>query len=215
MNIIVRVLVVLFVITAFSTANAQTTTIVDLRIGMQSQATYHLVEAFQNRGRWTFPDVGTVDFGASDYREWFVGVGYKILDTKHVSMSETIFFVQAVGPAADQARYIQLSTGIQASFTPQLSGEAAFFPYIPLNSAGTRQWVVERAKVEYIFATAFKAGGGYGAYQFGNEKWRHQPFLTTTFSPAEGKFGSWEFWYQRLPEGKQVQIRFELAHTGK
>lgn len=90
------------------------------------------------------------------------------------------------------------------------------FPYLPLSGAGNRQWVIERAKLEYALSHALKIGVGYGGYQFGGQPWQHKPFATATITPVHGKLGSLELWLQKLPHGKaQVQIRYELVHIGK
>jgi len=63
---------------------------------VRPEATYNFVEAFQVRDRWIFPDVGYIDFSDTrKYREWFVGGGYKPLVTKHVTIAEEVYFVQA------------------------------------------------------------------------------------------------------------------------
>ena len=196
--------------------NAQTTNILDLRVGLKDQATYRLFEVFQIRGRWIAPDVGYIDFAdARNYREWFIGAGYKPLISKYLTIANELYFVQAAGKASGNARYLQPWTGLFYTFTPKLGGEAAFFPYIPLDDAGRKQWVVERVKLEYAISSVLKAGAGYGAYQFGDNAWQNKPFLTTTITPAQGKFGGLELWLQKLPGGKvQAQFRYELVRTG-
>jgi len=90
---------------------------------------------------------------------------------------------------------------------PKLGGEVVYFPYLPLNKAGRMQHVLERAKLEYSFKH-FKAGGGYGAYQFGDSPWQNKPFITSTLKC--GRFGNLELWLQKMPRGNpQVQVRYE------
>src|SRR5436305_2024089 len=76
------------------------------RLQSPSTATFHYLELFQIRRRWVLPDVGYIDFGRNDYREMFVGGGYTFYDGKHVTLIEEMFFVQASGSAANQARYL-------------------------------------------------------------------------------------------------------------
>jgi len=199
------------------TASAQTKTVVDARMGVQGdKATYHLVEAFQVRGRWIVPDIGYIDFADSDYREWFIGAGYRTLVTDRVIIANEVYFVESAGPDSRGARYLQLWTGVFYDFTSKLGGEAVFFPYIPLNDSGRKQWVIERAKLEYTIISWMKSGAGYGAYRFDDKKWEHKPFVTVTVTPFSGKFGSLELWYQKLPEGKsQAQLRYKLVHINK
>ncbi|OGI63250.1 hypothetical protein A2818_01755 [Candidatus Nomurabacteria bacterium RIFCSPHIGHO2_01_FULL_40_12] len=207
------VFALVFVLSQVSFINGQTTTVVDARVGVKDgEATYRYVDAFQVHGRWIVPDVGYIDFGETKhYREWFVGTGYKPLVTKHVTIANEVYFVQSAGMVSGNAKYVQLWTGIFYQFTPKLGGETVFFPYVSLDDAGRKQWVVERAKLEYKVVLSLKLGGGYGAYQFGDKEWQHKPFITTTLTPAKGKFGSFEIWLQKLPKGNQIQLRYELV----
>lgn len=200
-----------------SSANAQTTTIVDLRTGVQPKATYHYAEVFQVRGRWIVPDVGYIDFAdAKQYREWFVGAGYNVWVTKRVTITNELYFVLTDGFLSGNTKYIQPWTGIFYTLTPRLGGETVIFPYIPLNDSSRKQWVVERAKLEYALTSLFKVGAGYGAYQFGDSEWQHKPFITGTITPFSGRYGRLEFWYQRLSGDKtQMQVRYKLVHSGK
>jgi len=192
---------------------AETTTVVLAREGQrfspQSTATLHYLEGFQIRHRWVLPDVGYIDFGHGDYREVFMGGGYTLFDGKRVSLVEEGLFVQASGSGANQARYAMPWTMLQLHLTDKFSGEAVYFPYIPLNNSGRKQHVLERAKVERKIANRWKAGAGLGGYKFADQAWSNRPFITTTFST---RWGDWEFWLQRLPENKpQFQIRYAIA----
>jgi hypothetical protein len=195
---------------------AQTTTIAYYRMGVGEETTYHYAQSFQVRDRWIAPDVGYIDFArTAEYREWFVGGGYKLLKTKHVTVAGELYFVQAAGPASAGAKYVEPFTGTFYTFTPRWSGETVILFYVPLDNAGLKQVVLERTKIEYGFAPAFKLGVGYGAYQAGDEEWQNKPFITATLRPFGGKFGSFELWLQKLPGDKsQVQIRYELVHVG-
>jgi hypothetical protein len=179
------------------------------RLQLPSTATFHYLELFQIRRKWVFPDLGYIDFGRNDYRELFVGGGYTLYEGKHFSLIEEMFFVQASGSAANQARYVMPWTMIQYRLTNKLSGEAVYFPYLPLNKSGREQHVLERMKLERKIASHWKAGAGLGGYKFADEAWSHRPFLTTTVST---RWGDWEFWLQRLPQNKpQFQIRYAIV----
>src|SRR2546425_512205 len=60
----------------------------------------------------------------------------------------------------------------------KVGAELVYFPYLPLTREGRVQHLLERAKLEYAFARV-KVGAGYSAYRFGNDPWRHKPFVTT------------------------------------
>jgi hypothetical protein len=198
----------------FSQSPASETTTVILareaqRFSSPANSTMHYLEGFQIRHGWVIPDVGYIDFGHSDYREVFMGRGYTLVDGQHLSLIEEGFFVQASGVAAHQARYMMPWTMLQYRFTDKLGGEAVYFPYIPINNAGRKQHVLERAKLERKLNTRWKAGAGVGGYKFADNVWSTRPFVTTTLST---RWGDWEFWLQRLPENKpQFQIRYAIA----
>ncbi|MEK7583480.1 MAG: hypothetical protein AAB483_03730 [Patescibacteria group bacterium] len=208
-----RFLTVLGFLLASTYASAQINTVVDLRLGMRDQVTYRYAEVFQVRDRWIFPDIGYVDFGGNDYREFFVGGGRKLFVSKPLTVIEILYFEQATGSAGDNARWLIPWTLLAYEFHPRLGGEAVFFPYLPLNEAGRIQYVVDHATLQYSFSDIFKAGVGYGAYQFGDDQWQHKPFVIGTLTPAQGKFGSFEAWLQKLPDGKaQIQFRYKIVH---
>lgn len=175
--------------------------------------TYHLFEFLQVRGKWIYPDLGEVDFSHGNYRELFIGGGRTLYDSKKITLMEELYFVQATGPAAKSARYLWPWTLVDIRFTPKLTSETVYFPYVPLNSSATMQHVIERAKIEYAFNNTWKLGGGYGGYKSGNDQWQNKPLITTTVSTRAGAF---EFWLQKMPgHGAQVQVRYSLAHTSK
>lgn len=65
----------------------------------------------------------------------------------------------------DRARCLWPWTLLDVRFTPALTGEVVYFPYLPLNSSAHFQHVLERAKVELAPGKTWKFGAGYGAYQ--------------------------------------------------
>ena len=198
------------------TASAQTTMIVDVRTGRRPSATYNLVEAFVIHKRCIPVDFGYIDFGrGGEYREWFAGGGCKLFTGTHLTVASEVYLAFASGPEAKGAKYFWPWTGISFSLSPKITGEAVFFPYVPLNKAGTWQFVIERIKLERTLSPAFKAGAGYGAYQFGGDRWQHRPFITATLTPFGGKFGSFEAWLQKFADGAQIQGRYEIAITSK
>ena len=194
-------------------STAPTTTIFVARTGQRLDSprigTYHYLELFQLRGKWIFPDVGYIDFAQGNYREVFVGAGRTLHDSKRVTLAEELYFVQALGPAAKNARYLQTWTMLQIRFTPKFTSETVYFPYLPLNHSARIQHVIERSKFEYTLKKSWKLGVGYGGYKFGSAEWQHKPFLTTTVSTRAGDF---EFWLQKMPGGAQVQLRYKLVH---
>ncbi len=177
------------------------------RIGFRNEVSYRLVEVYQQRGRWIYPDGGYVDFNRPGiYREFFLGGGAVLYNSKHFTVIEDGYLDQATGPASKGALYFQPWTYIGYRFTERVSGETVYFPYLPLNKAGRLQHVLERSKLEYGFKR-FKVGAGYGGYQFGDDDWAHKPFVTATWKTGAGNL---EVWCQRVPAGNhfQVQIRY-------
>jgi hypothetical protein len=192
----------------------ETDTFVVARMGMQNAATYHYLESFQTRGKWIGPDVYYIDFGKNNYREVAIGVGYTPITMKHFTVAEELYLDQSLGSGSGNATFLLPWTYIGYSIPKtKLSGEAVYFPYLPLQKQGRLQQVIERAKLEYDFKH-FKLGGGYGAYQYGDGDWQNKPFVTTTVKV--GKFGSLEFWLQKMPTGTaQVQIRYATVFKSK
>jgi hypothetical protein len=202
---------------AQGTANAvsnPTTTIVIARTGVRLDAphvgTYHYLEFIQSRGKWIYPDVGYIDFATNNYREVFAGGGLALLDRKQITLIGELFFDQAFGPAARGASYLMPWTMLQIRFTPKFTNETSYFLYLPLNNSARIQHVLERSKFEYALKKPWKAGVGYGGYQYGDTDWDHRPFVTTTISTGAGAF---EFWLQKMPGGAQIQFRYMLVHT--
>ena len=164
----------------------------------------------QTRGRLVLPDLGYVDFGHSNYRELFGGGGAVIYPSKHLTWIQEVYFVQAVGPSAKGAAYIQPWSFLGYSIPhTKLVGQTVYFVYLPLNTAARIQHVLDRAKLEYEFAH-FKLGAGYAAYKCDGSSWQSKPFLT--FTLKTGRAGSFEFWAQRLPANSwQAQVRYGIT----
>lgn len=176
-------------------------------VGDDAKTTYRIVEVFQQRGRWIFPDVGYIDFAdPKQYREYFVGAGAVLFTSKRITIIEEGYLDKAAGPASGDALYFQPWTLVAISITPKLGAEVVYFPYLPLNKAARIQHVLERAKLEYDFKHV-KVGGGYAAYQYGEGPWSNRPFVSTTLKG--GKLGDLELWLQRMPgDHVQVQVRY-------
>ncbi len=203
--------------TAITTDNDPATTIVLARTGVRTDAphvgTYHMVEAFQVRGKWIVPDVCYIDYGTGNYHELCIGAGRTFYDGKRAMVASELYFAQATGPAAKSARYLWPWTIVQFHFTKKWNSEAVYFPYLPLNSSARIQHVIERAKVEYTINKTFKVGGGYAGYRYGDDTWQSKPMLTTTISTK--RTGAFEFWLQKMPGGGQIQFRYVLAYAKK
>jgi hypothetical protein len=172
-------------------------------------ATIHYAEFLQIRNRWIYPDIGYVDFAHNNYREFFIGGGRTLIENKFAEWEQEVEFVQATGPAAGSARYLQPWSMLRLRFTPRVTSEIVYFSYLPLNKTATFHQVVERAKVEYRVQKHWKIGAGYAGADPGGP-WINKPFLTTTVSSAAGDF---EFWLQRIPSGAQIELRYGLFHA--
>lgn len=171
--------------------------------------TLHYLEFFQIRKKWIYPDIGYVDFAHGNYREFFIGGGRTLYDGKYATWDQELLYVQATGPAAGSARYLQPWSMLRVRFTPKLTSETVYFGYFPLNDSAHIHHVIERAKVEYALKKCWKIGAGYGGVKFAGVPWVNKPLITTTISTGAGAF---EFWLQRIPGGEQVEVRYELIH---
>ena len=187
-------------------AQAASETLLLLRTATTDGA-YHLVEAVHQRGRVIPLDVGYIDFdNPALYREmWIGGGGVPFQGAKGFLVAEGLF-ARAFGEHGDQALYFQPYFMGVYRLASRLPFETSYFAYVPLNQPATGQHLLERAKLEYDFAR-FKVGAGYSAYRFGDEPWRHKPFITGTLKV--GSLGNVELWLQRVP-GDQfaVQVRY-------
>jgi hypothetical protein len=175
-------------------------------------ATIHYFEFFQVRKKWVYPDIGYVDFGKGNYREFFIGGGRTLYDGKFASWDQELMYDQATGPAARSARYLQPYAIFRVYFTPKFRNETDYFLYLPLNDSARIHFVLERAKFEYSLAKKWKIGAGYAGNKFPGVPWVKKPFISTTISTRAGAF---EFWLQKIPGGAQVQIRYALVHTSR
>ena len=170
------VIVLIYALSAFAQDAPKTsspiTSILVARTGIRTDAphvgTYHYMEFFQLHGKLIWPDVGVVDYGHGNYRELFTGAGGTILSNKKIFVAEELYFAQATGSGAKNARYLWPWTLVDYHFGPKLTGEAVYFPYIPLNQSARVQHVIERAKIDYAVNKTVKVGGGYGAYKYGD-----------------------------------------------
>jgi hypothetical protein len=195
------------------TTSTPTTTIFLARTGQRLDSsfpgTFHYLEFFQVRNRWIYPDIGYVDFGHNNYREFFIGGGRTLIDNKRVSWDLELFYDQATGSAARSAAYLQPFTILRLSFTPKFSGEAEYFAYLPLNDSAKFHQVLERAKLDYAVKKRWKIGAGYAGLNRPGTPWQNRPMITTTISTKAGAF---ELWFQKIPNGAQVELRYRLVH---
>jgi hypothetical protein len=193
-----------------------TTTLFFARTGQSLTAPYagtlHYLEFLQIRNRWIYPDIGYIDFAHNNYREIFIGGGRTLIDNKFASWDQELMYLQATGPAAHSASYLQPWSMLRLHFAPKLSSEIVYFPYFPLNQAAGFHHVLERAKLEYSVNKRWKFGPGYAGGNVPGGSWVSRPFVTTTISTAAGAF---EFWLQRIPSGAQIQVRYALVHTSR
>jgi hypothetical protein len=204
-----RVVVMALVITVASADAAAQETVVIGRMAAAEDVTFRYAQVFRQTGPWIAPDVGYIDFGTSDYREFFIGGGRTLVRKKSFGVIGEGYYLQAAGAAAASAKYVLPWVLVHGQFARRVQGEAVYFFYAPLNDAGVRQHVVERAKIEYVF-DGVKLGAGYGAYQREGSDWQNRPFVTMTLMPQ--RIGAFELWLQHVPgEGLQGQIRYQLV----
>ena len=121
--------------------------------------------------------------------------------------------MQATGPAAKSARYLQPYSILFLRFRPKFTGEAVYFSYLPLNDSAGFHQVVERAKIEYAPNRRWKFGAGYAGANIPGRPWVNRPLITTTISTKSA--GAVEFWLQEIPSGAEVQLRYALLHASR
>jgi hypothetical protein len=173
-------------------------------------AVIHYLEFFQIRKKWIYPDIGYVDFGHNNYREFFIGGGRTLIDNKFATWDQELLYLQATGPLAASAGYLQPWSMLRVRFTPRFTNETVYFAYLPLNDSAKFHQVIERLKFEYALKKHWKVGVGYAGTRPVGKHWLNKPFLTTTISTRAGAI---EFWLQKIPAGGQVEVRYALVHT--
>jgi hypothetical protein len=187
-----------------------------IRTGERLQAphasTYHMVEFEQQRGRWTFLDLGAYDEGEGQDKLVFAGAGADLRLARKVALTQEVYFVQDTGPGSQAARSLWIWPVFSFAFTPRLTAEAVAYPTIPLNRAAKVGLDVDRAKLEYALRRNFTLGAGYSSSKCEGTTWQNRPFLTTTLFSRSGSF---EFWLERMPGGGQLQVRYKLVHSGR
>lgn len=196
----------------FATAlSAQRTTHVQLRMGMSGildSANYHYVRVHHDVHKVVMPDAGYLDFGnPKAYREFFVGVGYKIIERERFVLVGELYLTQAVGDTAHGARFIDPSIEARYRFTDRLVAEVSVIQFVPVGHNGESRTVVEKAKLDHEVFPSLGFGFGLGADKFGREHTEHKPFLSATFRPMHGKMGAIEAWWQRAPHSRHGQLQ--------
>jgi hypothetical protein len=174
--------------------------------------TIHYLEFLQIRNRWIYPDVGYIDFAHDNYREYFVGGGRTLMDTKSVSWDQELLYLGTAGSAAAGAKYLQPWSMLRLRFTPKFTNETVYFAYFPLNDSAKFHHVIERSKFEYALKTRWKIGAGYAGGNRSGGPWVNRPMITTTVSTKAGAF---ELWLQKIPGGAQVELRYAMVHVSR
>jgi hypothetical protein len=190
-------------------------TIYVVRTGEQLQGphvlTYRLFEFIQQRGRWILPDLGYYDVGRFDVQLWYAGAGAELRHFRHAVWTEEVYLVQQEGSTAHNQHALFLWSQIDAKLKPRLTVQAIAYPTVPLNRAQRWGFDIDRAKMEYAVRPHLLAGVGYSASVGADCTWQNRPFVTST---VINRAGSWEFWLERMPGGAQVQMRYQIVHSG-
>ena len=63
-------------------------------------ATIHYLEFLQIRNKWIVPDVGYIDFGHGNYREYYICGGRTLFDNKYASFDQELLYLGTSGSAA-------------------------------------------------------------------------------------------------------------------
>jgi hypothetical protein len=189
------------------------------RLGTRNAATMHYNQFYQQRGRWIGLDVIHIDYGKNNYQELFFGGGRvlvkdKPLGSAKVSLTHEEYLGAAVGSASKSAKYVLDWTKVDYKFSTKIGGNAVYYAYLPLNAGAYFHQGIERAKVEYDFGR-FKLGAGYAWSKAGGKPGQNKPMFVPTLKL--GKFGSLEFWAQRIPGNHFLaQVRYAgFFKTGK
>ena len=183
-----------------------------VRVGEQLQGphvfTYRLVEFSQQRGRWILPDLGYYDSGNAQVRLWYTGVGAELMHNRRFEWTQIVYIAQQEGTTAQNQHMMWLWPVLDVNLTQRLTAELVLYPTIPLNRSAQWGFDLDRIKMEYALRPSLLAGVGYSASKCPTTAWINKPFLTAT---VNNRAGSWEVWVERMPNGAQLQLRYQLA----
>jgi hypothetical protein len=173
------------------------------------RAGYRLFEWAQQRGRWIAPDVGYYDDGYWGYQLWFIGAGGEVVHRPHMVWTEELYANQAAGRGTRNERSFWFWTVFDFKLRPGLTAQAVGYPTLPLNKAQDWGLDIDRAKLEWEVRPHWLIGPGYAATTFDRDSsWENHPFVTVT---RKARSGDYEIWFQRIPNGAQVQLRYQLV----
>lgn len=171
------------------------------------QMNYRLVEWAQVRGRWVVPDIGYHDTGDGQDQLWFAAVGRVMVQRPRVSWLQQVYFAQEAGPKARSQRSMWLWPIVDVNMPRRLAIEVVPYPTVPLDAAQRWGFNIDRAKLERV-GQRWNWGAGYQGGIYGGQDWVSKPFVLVT---RKSRMGALETWWQRLPDGAQMQLRYRLA----
>jgi len=211
-----HVLVAAQLCAAESASSNPVTNIVILRAGERLEAphvvSYRLAEWEQMRGRWILPDVGYYDSGYGANQLWLAGGGADIIQRKRFLWEQEVYFAQAAGREAHNERSLLIWQVFEFNFKHGIALQVVEYPTLPLDRAQRWGYDVDRVKLERTIGERWKAGIGYAGSICADRTWQNMPFGTVT---RKTRAGSFEFWLERVPGGSQVQVRYQLVHSGR
>ncbi|UWZ84179.1 hypothetical protein [Occallatibacter riparius] len=174
------------------------------------QMNYRFAEWAQARGRWIIPDFAYRDTDGGKDQLWLAAVGGQMINKPRVRWIQQVYFSQEAGSESHNKRALWIWPVVDVNPSRKLALEVVPYPTIPLNAAQRWAFTFDRAKLERVGQT-WNVGLGYQGGVCGGEDWKSKPFVLVT---RKSRLGNLETWWQRLPDGAQVQLRYRLE-TGR
>ena len=167
---------------------------------------YRMVEWAQARGRWIVPDLVYRDNGSGKDQLWLAAVGRQVINRPRVRWTQQVYFSQEAGSDSHNKRAMWIWPVVDVNMPRKLALEVVPYPTIPLDAAQRWAFTFDRAKMERV-GRKWNVGLGYQGGVCGGEDWASKPFVLVT---RKSRAGNLETWWQKIPDGAQVQLRYRL-----
>jgi hypothetical protein len=167
---------------------------------------YRFVEWAQVRGPWIIPDIAYRDTNGGKDQLWLAAVGRKMINQPRVRWTQQVYFAQEAGAESHNKRALWIWPVVGVNTPRRLALEAVPYSTIPLNAAQRWAFNIDRAKLERV-GQRWNVGLGYQGGVCGGQDWTSKPFVLLT---RKSRAGTLETWWQRIPDGAQVQLRYRL-----
>lgn len=129
-----------------------------------------------------------------------------VYEDNRASVVQEFYFDQVFSTSGWNGKYVQSSTTFRFQFAPQLTSETVYFVYLPVSRDVAIQQFLDRSRFEYILSKSLRVSAGYRGYKYGDENWRHTPFLAANLSKGDSDL---ELWLEEPRKGAKLQLNYK------